>query len=169
MLLLIWLIAVIGIYLRLVYFESISYVVGTSIFIAMGWVGGFSGLLIRFQYGAGHIGPLLVGGVCYTLGAILDSANWPFVIPAVTGAHEILHLLVLADLGCHWSFISRIASEKTSSAVAKLSTKTAIQKAPPRSINLTPNARRLSHKCNRNLCGDTARRNATASHDRKMG
>ncbi|MCH2177904.1 MAG: hemolysin III family protein [Mariniblastus sp.] len=169
MLLLIWLIAVIGIYLRLVYFESISYVVGTSIFIAMGWVGGFSGLLIRFQYGAGHIGPLLVGGVCYTLGAILDSANWPFVIPAVTGPHEILHLLVLADLGCHWSFISRIASEKTSSAVAKVVHKNGYSEGSPRSINLTPNARRLSHKCNRNLCGDTARRNATASHDRKMG
>ena len=112
----IWLIAVTGIYLRLVYFESISYIAGTTIFIAMGWVGVFSGILIRLRYGPGHTAALLAGGVCYTLGAIIDAVKWPVVIPLVVGPHELFHLLVLAGLGFHWSFISRIASGKTSSS-----------------------------------------------------
>ena len=110
---LIWLIALIGIFSRLIFFDSIPYAVGSAIFVAMGWVGIFSGALIHFQYGPGHLGPLFAGGICYTAGAVIDANKWPILIPAIVGPHELFHLMVLAGLGFQWYFIAQIANGRT--------------------------------------------------------
>ena len=115
-LILIWLIALVGIILRLVYFGSISYAAGSTVFVAMGWVGIFSWILIRYQYGPGYIGPLLAGGICYTVGAVIDANKWPVLIPTIVGPHELFHLMVLAGLGYQWFFIAQIAAGKIPSA-----------------------------------------------------
>ena len=111
-LILIWSIAFAGILARLVFMDSIPYVVGTGIFIAMGWVGLFSGVLIRLQYGPGYLGPLLAGGICYTVGAVIDANQWPILFPMIVGPHELFHLMVLAGLGFQWYFIAQIAAGK---------------------------------------------------------
>ncbi len=107
---LIWLIALVGIFSRLLFFDSIPYAVGSAIFVAMGWVGIFSGALIHFQYGPGYIGPLFAGGICYTVGAVIDANKWPILIPTIFGPHELFHLMVLAGLGFQWYFIAQIAN-----------------------------------------------------------
>jgi hemolysin III len=51
----------------------------------------------------------VIGGVCYTVGALMNTFGWPQPIPGVWGSHETFHLFVLAGLGTHWALIWSIA------------------------------------------------------------
>jgi hemolysin III len=59
---------------------------------AVGWRGGFWGLLGAAFHGAG---------------AILDVFGWPVFVPGVFGTHELLHVLVVAGTAAHFVFIVR--------------------------------------------------------------
>ena len=103
-----WTVAVAGITLRTIFFESVPQWLGTSIFLAMGWIGGVSAVLLwkSFRW---EMWPILAGGVVYSIGGLMTVFDWPVVVPCVWGPHETFHLLVLLALGLHWKFIARIA------------------------------------------------------------
>ena len=103
-----WVIAITGITLRTIFFDSIPVVVGTMIFLLMGWIGGLSAYLLWQRYRWAAVGPTLMGGLMYTIGAVGDAFGWPTIIPKVWGAHETFHLFVLAGLGFHWNLVSMI-------------------------------------------------------------
>ena len=107
-----WLIAITGITLRTIFFNSIPYWVGTAIFLAMGWIGLFSSILMWRYYRWEAVGPTLWGGIMYTIGAVGDSFAWPTIIPMVWGSHETFHFFVLAGLGFHWHLVSKIVEGK---------------------------------------------------------
>ena len=103
-----WGIAITGITLRTIFFNSIPIWVGTLIFLVMGWIGGLSTYLLWQSYGR-EIGLLAIwGGIMYTIGAVGDAFALPTIIPLVWGAHETFHIFVLAGIGFHWSLISRV-------------------------------------------------------------
>ena len=103
-----WIIAITGITLRTIFFDSIHLVVGTGIFLLMGWIGGLSSWFLWKKYGWAAVGPTLWGGIMYTIGAVGDAVGWPTIIPKVWGSHETFHFFVLAGLGFHWNFVSQI-------------------------------------------------------------
>ena len=109
---LLWVIAITGITLRTIFFDSIPLLVGTLIFLVMGWIGGLSGYLIWKSYGKEALRPTVLGGVMYTIGAVGDAYAWPTVVPKVWGSHETFHLFVLAGIGFHWHLISNITEGK---------------------------------------------------------
>ncbi len=111
-----WMIAISGVTLRTVFFNSLPHLWGTVIFLAMGWIGLLSTFLVYKDYGIAPTKPLIAGGILYTLGAIGDAICWPSIIPMVWCSHETFHLFVLAALGCHWSLVARIAEERLSRA-----------------------------------------------------
>ena len=115
-----WTIAITGITLRSIFFNSIPLLLGTLIFLAMGWVGGLSGYLLFKHYGRNAFLPAIWGGVMYTIGAVGDAIDWPTVVPMVWGPHESFHLFVLAGIGFHLSLISDIVEGKLSTTSAKL-------------------------------------------------
>ena len=115
-----WTIAITGITLRSIFFNSIPLLLGTLIFLAMGWVGGLSGYLLFKHYGRNAFLPAIWGGVMYTIGAVGDAIDWPTVVAMVWGPHESFHLFVLAGIGFHWSLISDIVEGKLSTTSAKL-------------------------------------------------
>ena len=104
-----WTIAITGLTLRTIFFESIPDVVGIGIFLAMGWIGAWSARLLFQDYGWPVVKPLIIGGVLYSIGAIINAAKWPVIISMVWGPHETFHLFVLAGLGAHWSLIAKLA------------------------------------------------------------
>lgn len=106
----IWAIALLGIALKSIYFDSISPHVGTAMYIGMGWIGLFSWASIVRRYGYDFAQPIMWGGLAYTIGAILDILRWPVVISGVIQWHEVFHIAVLMGLACHWSFIYQIAN-----------------------------------------------------------
>ena len=106
---LLWTITAVGVTLRIVFFESIPGNVGDGIFLLMGWIGAVSAYLRWKKYHWRAIGPVVVGGLCYTIGALMNTFDWPVFIGKVWGPHETFHLLVLAGLGVHWAFVWSIA------------------------------------------------------------
>ncbi len=108
-LVLIWSIAIAGISLKMIYFHDMPRWLGIGLYLAMGWLGVFSGLALWKRHGFGFMQPLLWGGLAYTVGAILEYLRWPTVVSGVFQWHEFLHLAVLVGLSCHWAFTYQIA------------------------------------------------------------
>ena len=52
---------------------------------------------------------ILVGGLCYTVGAVIYALKKPNLFPGRFGFHEIFHSLTLAAFLCHWTGILLVA------------------------------------------------------------
>ncbi len=113
---LIWAAAVIGITLRIFFYESFTGWQGTAVFLGFGWVGAISARDLWKRYSFNFIKPLVWGGLAYTLGALLLEFHWPTLIPRILGPHELWHLAVLLGLGFHWQFIWQFADGEPAAA-----------------------------------------------------
>jgi channel protein (hemolysin III family) len=96
--------AAIGITFKFLYFAGLPEIAGLAFYIAMGWVGAYSGYALYRRYGWAFIRPLVWGGIAYTLGGAIEFLRWPVLIEGVVGPHELFHLAVLAGLGFHFRF-----------------------------------------------------------------
>lgn len=112
----IWVIAITGISLRSVFYDSVPDWLGTGIFLMMGWIGALSAYLLWKSHGMRAVRPVLIGGVLYSIGAISDGIQWPTFIEKVWGPHETFHLFVLAGLGVHWALIDKIVGGRIEAA-----------------------------------------------------
>jgi channel protein (hemolysin III family) len=106
----VWTVAVLGITFKTIYFDSIPPVAGTAMYIGMGWIGLISWRDLVRRYGFEFARPVMWGGLAYTIGAILNSLQWPVIMTGVIQSHEIFHVAVLIGLGCHWAFVYSIAN-----------------------------------------------------------
>ncbi len=81
--------------------------VSTGLYLAMGW--GCVVLLVEVAPVVGRRGLtwLVLGGLSYTVGAVLDLAHWPTLVPGWVGPHEVFHLFVLGGSACHLRFMVR--------------------------------------------------------------
>lgn len=52
---------------------------------------------------------IIIGGLCYTVGAVVYAAKRPNPFPGRFGFHEIFHALTLIAFLCHWSAIFLVA------------------------------------------------------------
>lgn len=106
-----WGLAAIGVTLKLLFFASIPEPVSLLSFLAMGWIGLFSGIKLARMRGVAFVMPVIYGALAYTFGAIIDFARIPTLLIGVVEAHELFHLAVLAGLAFHGYFIWKIADE----------------------------------------------------------
>jgi channel protein (hemolysin III family) len=107
---LMWILAATGMTLFTVFADRLPDGLSTTVYLALGWTGGCSGFVLWRRYGFALVRPLVLGGVAYSLGAILLGLEWPTLLPGVIGPHELWHVAVLAGIAFHWSFIFRVAS-----------------------------------------------------------
>ena len=63
-----------------------------------------------FQANAVMMTLILVGGLCYTVGAIVYGLKKPNPFPGRFGFHEIFHTLTLVAFLCHWTGIYIVAT-----------------------------------------------------------
>jgi channel protein (hemolysin III family) len=119
-LLLIWSYAAAAITFRAVFFDSSRHSVLLGLYLGMGWIGLVGGIALWRRLGYGFIAPVFWGGVAYSIGALLEAARWPTVIPGVIQAHEVFHVAVLIGLALHWSFIYGIADGRLSPTKVQL-------------------------------------------------
>lgn len=142
---LLWTIAITGITLRTIFFNSLPLIWGTSIFLLMGWIGLYSTFLVYKEYGKSAGFPVILGGILYTIGAVGDIFRWPIIIPKVWGPHVTFHLFVLGGLSVHWYLISQIADGRLSKAnrlvFANPSAETKLESELPNQKELSGNYR----------------------------
>jgi channel protein (hemolysin III family) len=111
-LVLIWSLAITGLTLKVIFFESIPEWLGFLFFLGLGWVGLGSGIALWRRYGFTFIKPLVLSGAAYTLGGLLEFLRLPVVIPGVVGPHELFHVTVLVGIGFHGWFLFRTMEER---------------------------------------------------------
>ncbi|MDP9335850.1 MAG: hemolysin III family protein [Actinomycetota bacterium] len=91
----VWSLAVVGIGVQMLWLHAPRWLVA-ALYIAIGWTAlAFSPTLWR-ELGVISFSLLLLGGVVYSLGAVVYSTRRPDPVPAVFGYHEVFHALVIA-------------------------------------------------------------------------
>ncbi|GGF27258.1 PAQR family membrane homeostasis protein TrhA [Subtercola lobariae] len=107
LLVLIWIAAVLGIGFRVFWIDAPRWLY-TPLYVLMG----FAALLFIadiFAANAATMTLVLVGGLAYTIGAVIYGLKRPNPIPGVFGFHEIFHALTLVAFACHWTGILLLA------------------------------------------------------------
>ncbi len=101
----IWFLAVLGIAFSVLTLRLPRWV-GASLYIGMGWVAllAIPGFLAVLPWTA--VATLVLGGLLYTIGAVVYAQRWPNPFPRILGFHEIFHLFVIAGsvafAACIW-------------------------------------------------------------------
>jgi len=85
-----------------------SPLLSTCVYLGMGW-----GVVVCYSQIAQVVThralvPIVVGGLSYSVGAVLNLLHWPALWPGVFGAHELFHLFVLAGSLAHYLFILKV-------------------------------------------------------------
>jgi hemolysin III len=82
-------------------------------FIGIGWLSVVPLVKMMSALPREGLGLLALGGLLYTLGAVVYAKRWPDPVPRWFGFHEIFHLLVVAASTAHflaiWQYVLPIA------------------------------------------------------------
>ncbi|MGE0763952.1 MAG: hemolysin III family protein [Bdellovibrionales bacterium] len=116
-LLLIWVIAITGLVLEVIFFTSFPQWLILTLFLGLGWMGVLTGYKFRTSFRGESLHNLLMGGICYSVGAIIDFLNGPTFWPQVLGAHEIFHIFVIMGSFYHWRFIYQWAAHPVANTI----------------------------------------------------
>jgi hemolysin III len=100
--------ALAGVVLKTIFFHSFPESLSLLLYLALGWVCGAYGVGVGRRYGWHTARWLIIGGVIYSVGAVLDFARAPTLIPHVFGPHELFHLCVLGGVTAHLMFILQL-------------------------------------------------------------
>jgi len=110
----VWVLAIGGLIVKTIFFTTIPEWLGLSFYLGLGWMGLFMGFHLWRDYGFAFIQQLVLGGIFYTVGAIIEYHQKLTIVPGIIGPHEILHIAVLLGIGFQWRFITK-ALEQTPS------------------------------------------------------
>lgn len=97
----IWGLAVAGIVMKIFWLSAPRWL-STAIYIAMGWLVLVGVYPLVQALSVGALFWLALGGVVYTLGAVIYATKWPNPMPKLFGFHEIFHLFVIGGTACHF-------------------------------------------------------------------
>ncbi len=101
----VWAGAGVAIVLKFVWVDAPKWL-AAAIGIALGWVGvaALPELVSRLSPAA--VALLLVGGLAYTVGAVVYARQWPNPVPHVFGYHEVFHALTIVAVACQYVAIA---------------------------------------------------------------
>jgi hemolysin III len=99
----IWTFALVGIVLRLTTRLPINVV--TVVYLVMGWIGCATYFELARNLTHARLRGLWIGGLLYSIGAMINRFGWPVLAPGVFGAHEMFHLFVMAGSAAHYWFM----------------------------------------------------------------
>lgn len=100
----VWSLAVLGIVLKLVWFNAPRWIY-TSFYLIMGWLVIIAIIPLIKMIPSGGIWLLVAGGVSYTIGAVIYGAKWPLSKNNIFGFHEIFHIFVMLGSLFHYFFV----------------------------------------------------------------
>jgi channel protein (hemolysin III family) len=108
-LLFVWACAITGLTLKTIFFNEMPEWLGLTFYLSLGWIGALSGIALYHRYGSNFIQPLMLGGVAYSIGALLEYLNFRVLIPGVIHPHEIWHVMVIIGAACQAFFVWEFA------------------------------------------------------------
>ena len=103
----IWFLALFGSGLR-VGMGKVPVLWATAIYLLMGWISlSCHGQLVR-GLTRGELVKLWLGGIVYSIGAIVNALQQPNPVPGILGYHEIFHLLVITASLLHFLAVAEL-------------------------------------------------------------
>lgn len=102
----IWSIAMVGIVLKLLWFNAPRWL-STLFYVIMGWLVVIAFLPLVRTMPAAAVSWLVAGGLLYSIGALIYGAKWPKFKSKFFGFHELFHLFVLYGSFCHFWMMFR--------------------------------------------------------------
>ncbi len=102
----VWAVALAGVALKLSY-EHLPRWSTTALYLGMGWLAVIAIVPLARILSLGGLAWLLVGGLSYTVGAVIYATRRPDPFPDVFGFHEIFHFFVLGGSAAHFVFMIR--------------------------------------------------------------
>jgi len=97
----VWSGALVGVVLR-VFWIGVPRWLSTSLYVVVGWVVVFFLPELVDTAGWGVVVLIAVGGVLYTLGAVVYATKWPNPAPRTFGFHEVFHTLTIVAFTAHY-------------------------------------------------------------------
>jgi hemolysin III len=91
----VWAGAVLGLAVNLCWIDAPKWI-GAIAYLAVGWVGVIAAPQLFSSLGIAAAVLVVVGGLLYTLGAVVYAVHWPDPFPTTFGFHELFHVLVVA-------------------------------------------------------------------------
>lgn len=107
---LIWSGAILGLTMKAILYQGVPDYLSLTFFLTLGWFGVLSAVLLYRRFGFLFILPLLLGGLAYSFGGVMDLLGRGWLIPGIIGPHEMMHIWVLVGLSCHYRFVWGIAA-----------------------------------------------------------
>jgi hemolysin III len=109
LLFIIWSIALAGILIKIFWIQAPRWL-STTIYVLMGWMAIVVIIPLIEVLQVQALVWLLIGGVFFTIGAVIYALKKPDPYPGILGFHEIFHLFVLAGSFSHfWMIYKYIA------------------------------------------------------------
>jgi hemolysin III len=84
--------------------------VSTLVYLAMGWGSVFCYRELARSNSHKTLLPLPLGGIFYSVGAMINLARWPVIYPGVFASHELFHFFVIAGSACHVFFMLKVVA-----------------------------------------------------------
>jgi hemolysin III len=101
---LVWLIAFAGIPFKLFFLDAPVWL-STASYLGMGYLALIAVGPLAQAVSYRGVSWLVMGGIAYTVGALIYSAERPDPFPGRFGHHEIWHVMVLTGSACHFAFM----------------------------------------------------------------
>lgn len=102
----IWAIAMVGIVLKLLWFDAPRWLY-TAFYVIMGWLIVIAFMPLVRSMPLPAVLWLIAGGVLYSIGALIYGTKWPRLKLKRFGFHEIFHLFVMYGSFCHFWLMFR--------------------------------------------------------------
>jgi hemolysin III len=80
----------------------------TLVYLTMGWGAVLCYCELARGYSHRTLLPLPAGGILYSIGALINLAQWPVLSPGYFGSHELFHFFVIAGSACHIFFMLKV-------------------------------------------------------------
>lgn len=103
----VWIVGLLGIFQSLFWIHAPKWL-SAILYVAMGWLAGPYIAEFNAALGFSSVVLLIVGGVIYTLGAVVYALKKPNPFPTVFGYHEIFHILVIIAAILHFIVVARL-------------------------------------------------------------
>ena len=101
----VWSAALVGIVVEMIWIEAPKWVTAL-IYISVGWIGALAFPAIVSHAGIGAGALIALGGLLYTIGAVVYARQRPDPRPATFGYHEIFHLLVILAAAAQFAAVA---------------------------------------------------------------
>jgi hemolysin III len=108
MLVVMWVAALAGVILKMVRLGVGGGSSGSWLYIVMGWAAVLTLPVLLTSLSAGQLALLAVGGVLYTVGAVVLGRRRPDPLPDHFGYHEVWHAMTVGAGACHFVLVATL-------------------------------------------------------------